>query len=161
MIRPYDHQDAEALCAIYNSYVEEGIYTLDLKPMTLKGFQAKCKSISQKFPFLVYEDKGQLLAYAYGNEWKIKKGYRYTLESTIYVSPHAIGKGIGTQLYRALLKSIKKKGFKNVVACLTLPNAASVALHENMGFIKVAHFQNIAEKFDKQVDVGYWQLLLH
>lgn len=160
MIRPYQESDIDQLVDIYNYHVENGIATLDLKPITSKRLAVQFAKIQKKYPFLVEEDKGTIRAYAYASQWKAKSGYDRTVETTIYGNPQHQGKGVGTSIYRHLIKILKEQSYHSVVACLSLPNAPSVALHEKLGFIKVAHFQNLAVKFNKPIDVGYWQLVL-
>ncbi len=158
MIRNFDIKDAPQLLAIYNYYVEKSNTTLDIKKASPKAFSSKLAKIKKSFPFLVVENEGKVVGYAYASEWKAKHGYSLTVETTIYIDPSVKGKGFGTQLYRVLISELKKLGYRVAIGCLTLPNAGSVGLHEKMGFIKVAHFPGIAIKFDKKVDVGYWQL---
>lgn len=157
-MRNFEINDAPQLLMIYNFYVETSNTTLDHRKATPKAFARRMASIHKKYPFLVYEENGIILGYAFASLWKAKHGYNKTVESSIYVSSDAKGKGVGTQLYRALIKELKFLNYTVVIGCLTLPNAISVALHEKLGFIKVAHFPGIAVKFEKKIDVGYWQL---
>jgi L-amino acid N-acyltransferase YncA len=79
---------------------------------------------------------------------------------TVYIDPKSIGRGIGTQLYTALLADLRARKFHTSIGGIALPNAASVTLHERFGFRKVAHFEQVGWKFGRWIDVGYWQLLL-
>lgn len=158
MIRNFDINDAPQLLSIYNHYVVNTYATLDTSKANLRSFTSKLAKIKKFFPFIVIENEGKVVGYAYASEWKAKHGYSLTVETTIYIDPSVKGIGFGTQLYRVLISELKKLGYRVAIGCLTLPNAGSVGLHEKMGFIKVAHFPGIAIKFDKKVDVGYWQL---
>ncbi len=158
MIRTAQLEDINQLLAIYNHYVSNTIATLDHDLMTLKQMKTLLKSVLDQYLFLVFEEEGKIQAYAYASAWKSKHGYKNAVESTIYLNPEAVGKGIGTRLYYRLIQDLKKQGFQSVIAGLSLPNTRSVALHEKLGYIKVAHFGQIGEKFGKRVDVGYWQL---
>ena len=158
MIRKFKKEDAEHLLQIYNHYVKTSTATSDLEIASYAAFSKRMLQIAKDYPFIVYEEEGTVIAYAYASEWKAKHGYHKTVESTIYLSPKAIGKGLGTKVYRQLIKELKILNYNCVIGCLSLPNAVSVALHEKLGFIKVAHFPGIAFKFNKKVDVGYWQL---
>ena len=113
---------------------------------------------AQKLPWLVALDADQCLGYAYATRWKERFAYRFSVESTVYLAPAASGRGLGSALYRALFDELKALGVHAVVGGITLPNPASVALHEKMGMRKVAHFAEIGFKFGEWVDVGYWQI---
>ncbi|MCB0802476.1 MAG: N-acetyltransferase [Flavobacteriales bacterium] len=158
MIRSFQKEDTGQLLEIYNHYVKTSISTLDIDEVNLETFSKEMERIASRYPFIVYTKGKQVLAYAYVNLWKAKQGYDKTVESTVYIHESVVGQGIGTLMYRHLNKILKTKGYQCVIACLSLPNAISVALHEKIGFNKVAHFPGIAVKFDKKIDVGYWQL---
>jgi phosphinothricin acetyltransferase len=98
--------------------------------------------------------------FAYASKWKGRCAYRYSVESTAYLADCSTGRGIGTRLYEALFTELRKSKMHVVMAGIALPNDASIALHEKLGFEKVAHFREVGWKFGKWIDVGYWQLLL-
>jgi phosphinothricin acetyltransferase len=110
------------------------------------------------YPWLVAEVDGSLAGYAYASRWRERPAYRYTAESTIYLSQESGGHGYGSKLYNALLDELRAGGFHAVIGVITLPNPASIALHEKLGFSKVAHFSQVGYKFEHWLDVGYWQL---
>ncbi|MFC1720195.1 GNAT family N-acetyltransferase [Pseudomonadota bacterium] len=93
-------------------------------------------------------------------EWKRRYAYRYSVESTVYLDPAHTGKGFGLRLYSALIDAIRACSVHAAIGVIALPNAPSIALHERLGFRKVAHFEQVGYKQDHWVDVGYWQLLL-
>ena len=101
-----------------------------------------------------------MVGYAYAGVWRTRAAYRQTVESTVYLEQGLISKGYGTLLYRALIEELRKKEFHVVLGGITLPNPASVALHEKMGFKKVAHFTEVGYKFNHWLDVGFWQLTI-
>jgi len=86
--------------------------------------------------------------------------YRFTVESTIYLDPEYRGQGIRRELYKALISKLSQRTLHSVIGIIALPNPASMALHERMGFEKVAHFKETGWKFNKWIDVGYWELML-
>lgn len=88
---------------------------------------------------------------------KERNAYRFTLESTIYISSESQGNNIGTKLYQALFDEFITRTVRSVMAVIALPNASSIALHEKMGFEKVAHFKEVGFKQNTWIDVGYWQ----
>lgn len=160
MIVEFSDKYAEQIWSIYKYYVEHTNATLDLKVPPKEKYLSFCQSVSKQFLFLVYIENDEVLGFAYVNKWKEKAGYNFTLESTIYVNKDCVNKGIGSKLYGLLILRVRKLNYTNLVACLTLPNTKSVALHERMGFIKAGHFNAIAQKNGETVDVGYWQLVL-
>lgn len=161
MVRTVTLEDASALAAIYNHYIDHTIITFEEESLSEKAFAARIEaSITAEDCWLVLEDKGVIVGYAYSCPWKSRSAYRYTHEITIYLAPTMGGKGFGSQLLNALLQQLSKTTIRNLIAVIALPNAASVALHEAFGMQKVAHFAKVGYKFDQWVDVGYWQLSL-
>lgn len=158
MIRSVTTNDAEALVTIYNHYVLNTIVTFDDVPFTVEDFKQKIESIYKVFPFIVFEEDGNILGYAYANKWREKPAYKQTVESTVYLHHEAQGKQIGSKLYTELLNQLKVQNYHVVVGGLTLPNVASVKLHEKFGFNQVAHFKEVGLKFNTWLDVGFWQL---
>ena len=100
------------------------------------------------------------LGYAYATSWRVRSAYRFSVESTVYVATGHGGKGNGSALYRSLIAALREPGLQVVIGGLALPNEASVALHECIGFEKVAHFRRVGRKFEQWIDVGYWELQL-
>jgi len=110
-------------------------------------------------PWLVLVDDGVVLGYAYASKWRARPGYRLAVESSVYVDPAQRSRGLGATLYRALIARLAGH-FHCVIGGIALPNPASVALHERLGFRQVACFTEVGHKFGHWVDVGYWQLHL-
>ncbi|SFZ92891.1 phosphinothricin acetyltransferase [Flaviramulus basaltis] len=160
MIRNVHIEDAQQLVDIYNYYVLNTIVTFDDVPFTNEDFNEKINTISKSFPFIVFEEDDKILGYAYANKWREKPAYKQTVESTVYLHHEAQGKQIGTKLYTELLAELKNQNYHVIVGGLTLPNDASVKLHEKFGFKQVAHFKEVGFKFNKWLDVGFWQLNL-
>ncbi|MFG6687664.1 GNAT family N-acetyltransferase [Mariniflexile sp. HNIBRBA6329] len=160
MIRPVTIEDAQQLVDIYNYYVINSIVTLDLVPFSKVDFEVKIEEIAAKFPFIVYEVANDIVGYAYANTFRTKPAYKNTVELTVYIKHAELGKQLGKKLYSELLLQLKDRHFHVVIGGLTLPNDASVKLHENFGFEKVAHFKEVGYKFEKWHDVGFWQLTL-
>ncbi len=111
-------------------------------------------------PWLVTEDENGSAGYAYADRWKRRSAYRFSTEVTIYLDPERTGKGLGTTLYRDLLDRLPGCGVHVAIGGISLPNAASVALHERLGFEKVAKFREVGFKFGKWIDVGYWEKII-
>lgn len=160
MIRPACIEDSSRICGIYNHYVESTVITFEEEPVATAEMRNRIQSGSETLPWMVCEVEGQIIGYAYASQWKSRCAYRYSVESSIYLSSDSVGAGIGTQLYGALLEELRQLGFHSVIGGVALPNPASVALFEKFGFEKVAHFREVGRKFDRWIDVGYWQLIL-
>ncbi len=108
----------------------------------------------------MWDDGGAVVGWAYATAWKARSAYRFSVETTVYVAASHQGRGIGAALYGALLGDLRGRELHSAVGGIALPNPASVALHEKLGFKKIAHFAEVGRKFDRWVDVGYWQLIL-
>lgn len=160
MIRDANPSDAAAICAIYNLYVERQEPGFEAEPVDVPTMQARIDQVMQRYPWLICSEGGKVLGYAFSSAWQEAPAYRYTAACQVYLTPEARGHNLGTVLYRELLPRLRESGFHLAVASISLPNAASVRLHEKMGFRKVAHFLEIGCKGKEWVDVGCWQLAL-
>ena len=161
MIRPVHYNDAQAITSIYNYYVINDTATFDEKVFEPSYFESKIKEVTKYYPWIVYELNSEVIGYAYASVWKPRSAYDKTVEVSVYLKPGTVKKGIGSILYKHLLAILKEREFHVLIGGITLPNAASVALHEKFGFKKVAHFEQVGYKFNTWLDVGYWQLTLN
>ena len=160
MVRMATVADAPAICAIYNRYVTDTVVTFEERPVDTSEMQSRMRAVLEKLPWLVLELDGEVAGYAYASPWKTRIGYRFAVESSIYLAPAHTGRGFGTALYRSLLDALRARHIHCVIGGAALPNPASVALHEKLGFTKVAHFRENGFKFGGWIDVAYWQCLL-
>ena len=160
MFRPALSSDAAALCAIYNPYVLGTTITFEEEAVTEADMTGRIQKVQEAYPWLVLEEDGQVLGYAYGSIWRTRPAYRFSTETAIYLAEDARGRGLGVQLYRALLEELRQRRFHLALGGLALPNARSVALHEKLGFEKIGHMKEAGWKFGAWVDVGFWQLQL-
>jgi phosphinothricin acetyltransferase len=160
MLRPCTPIDAEQICGIYNHYVRETVVTFEESPVTPADMAAHIADVTTRLPWLVWEVDGTILGYAYATPWKAHAAYRYAVEASIYLSESATGRGLGSHLYLALIDQLRQKGMHCVIGGAALPNPASVALHEKLGFSRIGQFSEVGFKFGQWVDVAYWQLLL-
>jgi L-amino acid N-acyltransferase YncA len=165
MIRTATTADAAAICAIYNHYVLETTITFEEAAVTPVEMEARIQAALveetlQPLPWLVWEDSAAIQGFAYASKWKGRCAYRHSAEVTVYLDPTSTGRGLGSRLYEALLMELRQRSFHAVIGGIALPNPASIALHEQLGFRKVAHFEQVGRKFGRWIDVGYWQLLL-
>lgn len=160
MIRECLPTDAAAVCEIYNRYIRDTVVTFEETPLTVAEMAERIAEIGARFPWLVLESDGVVIGYAYASTWKTRSAYRFAVESTIYLAPQSMGRGFGRGLYAALLAELRRRRFHSVIGGIALPNDASVALHEKLGFKSIGAFTEVGWKFDRWVDVGYWELIL-
>src|SRR5688500_15281278 len=161
-IRDATAEDAGAIAAIYNPYVVGTCVTFDTDALSIEEMQARiAEARSADLPWLVAtEEGGGIIGYTHASRWKGRWAYRYSVESTVYLAPSRTRRGMGRVLYATLVERLRERGIHAVIGGIALPNEASVALHERLGFEQVAHFRQVGFKLDRWVDVGYWQLLL-
>ena len=160
-IRAATASDAAAVARIYNPYVTGTIVTFEEAPLSDAEMAGRIRDVeSAALPWLVALRDGGVAGYAYASKWKGRCAYRHSAEVTVYLDAALTGRGIGSMLYRELLATLTARGLHAVIGGIALPNDASVALHEKLGFEKVAHFREVGFKFGRWIDVGYWQRLL-
>lgn len=158
LTRPAERADLPAIVSIYNHYIETSIATFEERRIDADElFKRWCAVADSGQPWLVIEGDGAIHGYAYATRWKPRSAYRYSAESTIYMGPNSVGKGLGVVLYRALQEVLGANGCHSVLAGIALPNEGSIRLHERLGFHKVGHLQQVGFKFGRWIDVGYWQ----
>lgn len=152
--------DAVHVADIYNVYVADTCITFETEPVTATEMAARIRETADAgLPWLVAIDQDSLVGYAYASKWKGRCAYRYSVESTVYLSPSSMGQRIGRSLYQALLDQLRSQGIHTVIGGIALPNERSIALHERLGFRQVARFGQVGFKQDRWIDVGYWQLV--
>ena len=161
IVRHATAADAAAVASIYNHYVTDTIVTFEEEPVSAAEMASRIDEVQAgSLPWLVAERDGAVVGYAYATKWRSRFGYRFSVEVTVYLAADQGGRGTGSKLYESLLAELRERGFHAAMGGIALPNDASVALHEKFGFKKVAHFDEAGIKFDRWIDVGYWQLLL-
>lgn len=160
-IRTATLADAAGVAAIYNHYVTHTVVTFEEATVSPADIAARIEGVQSKsLPWLVAEEAGRIVGYAYATSWHSRSAYRFSSEATVYLAPTATGRGIGTSLYAQLFPMLQARGIHAVMGGISLPNEASVALHEKFGMRKVAHFEAVGFKLDRWIDVGYWQRTL-
>jgi L-amino acid N-acyltransferase YncA len=160
MIRNVESRDVPAITDIYNEYVKDSVITFETEPLTVEKMRERIADISEHFPYFVYETDGHIDGYCYVHQWKERAAYRYTVETTIYLSSTCQHKGIGTQLLTHLIETCRQRGYHALIACITEGNEASYALHRKLGFKQVSHFEKVGMKFGRKLDVADFELLL-
>jgi L-amino acid N-acyltransferase YncA len=135
--------------------------TFEEEPVAESEISRRMEEVRRaRLPWLVAERSGAVVGYAYAAPWRPRRGYRFSAEVTVYVAPGEAGRGIGSLLYSDLFDELRKCGVHVALGGIALPNDASVALHEKFGFKKTAHLEEVGFKFDRWIDVGYWQRIL-
>lgn len=155
--------DAGAIAAIYNVHVRGTLATFELDPVDAAAMAQRIAEVQARgLPWLVAADAGTgaVLGYAYAAQWKPRAAYARTVETSIYLRDDACGRGLGKRLYAALLARLRAAGLHVAIGGISLPNPASVALHEALGFTAVGAFREVGFKLGRWVDVGYWQVRL-
>jgi phosphinothricin acetyltransferase len=151
--------DLPRLHEIYNHYMSTSPVTFDLKPSSLEERRAWFARFASTgtHRLLVAEERGAVLGYAGSHQFRARKAYDTTVETTVYCAPEATGRGIGGALYKALFDALRGEDLRMAVAGITLPNDASVALHERFGFTRTGVFHEIGRKFDRYWDVAWYE----
>ncbi len=152
--------DAASLLHIYAPYVLETAVSFEYALPTIADMAARVEKYSAKFPWLICFVNGRPLGYAYATPHRDREAYQWTAECSIYLDDAYKGLGIGMGLYEVLFQILRMQGIRNVYAGITLPNHASVRLHEKCGFRNFATFENIGYKLGRWHNVGWWQLTL-
>jgi len=160
MIRSATVEDSAEIVGIYNWYVENTIISFEEDSLSVEQMQQRLGQSDSHSPWFVLEEVGELIGFAYGAHWKSRSAYRFSRETSIYLRHDRQGQGRGKKLYAYLIDELRKTPIHTLLAGITLPNEASVALHEKLGFEKCGQFKRVGMKFDKYIDVGYWQLIL-
>jgi L-amino acid N-acyltransferase YncA len=161
VIRDAIPDDGPALAAIYNPYIDDTVVTFEYERVTGAEMGRRVVEVqAAQLPWLVAMRDGRVAGYAYATSWRARAAYRHCAEVTVYLHTDAFRGGVGTALYLALIERLRERGMHVLLGCIALPNDASVALHEKLGFEKVAHFPEVGSKFGRWVDVGFWQKTL-
>ena len=159
LIRPSTDHDLDAITHIYGHHVLHGTGTFETTPPTLAEMTARRADVLSKgLPWLVVEDDGQILGYAYGNWFKPRPAYRFSVEDSIYMAPEAAGKGLGRALLAELLAALERGGIRKVMAVIgDSANAGSVGVHKALGFELVGVVPSCGWKFGRWLDIVMMQ----
>ena len=159
LIRPSTEQDLDAITRIYAHHVLHGTGTFETTPPTLEEMTARRADVLSKgLPWLVAEEAGEVLGYAYGNWFKPRPAYRFSVEDSIYLAPEAAGKGLGRALLAELLATLERSGIRKVMAVIgDSANAGSIGVHKALGFEQVGVVQACGWKFGRWLDIVMMQ----
>ncbi|MDR0663769.1 MAG: GNAT family N-acetyltransferase [Spirochaetaceae bacterium] len=160
MIRPVRISDAPAIRDIYNYYVRFTCVTAEEEDVTVSEMERRITEVTKKFPWLVNVEGDEVIGYAYLNHYIARSAYRFAVSDSIYVKHGLTGNDAGSQLMAAILDEARKMGKHSVMALMERGNEASEALHGKFGFREIGHLKEAGFKFNRCIDVSYWQLIL-
>ncbi|MGT2846687.1 GNAT family N-acetyltransferase [Streptococcus massiliensis] len=159
-IRMAKKEDAASLQGIYQPYVTKTAITFEYDLPSLAEFEQRIEQTLKEYPYLVAEEDGNILGYAYASSYYGRTAYDWAAELSVYLREDARGRGLGSKLYDTLEGLLEEQGFIHFLACIALPNEASLALHKKRGYQQVAHFPKIGYKFEKWHDIVWLQKTL-
>jgi len=160
LIRPATTADAACLLEIYRPYVEGTAVSFETETPSVQAFAARIDKALNGWAWLVAEQDGQCVGYAYGSLHRERAAYRWSVETSAYVRAGWHGRGLGQALYRALFNELAERGYCNALAVVVLPNPASLALHRSVGFEEVGVIKRGGHKFKRWHDVMWLQRVL-
>jgi phosphinothricin acetyltransferase len=160
-VRPAVRGDVPRILEISNWAAANTAANFAVEPEPVESWLAEWDRTHRAFPWLVAVDAaGSVAGFAKASPWKGRCAYNWTAETSIYVDPARHRQGVGTALYGPLIETLRAQGYRTLLAGITIPNAASVQLHERFGFRRVALLERVGWKFGRWHDVGYWELHL-
>jgi len=155
MIRIATEADVPEILAIYAPYILTTTCTFEYNVPSETEFLQRFREITAQFPWLVWEEDGQILGYAYGSAPFHRDAYRWCAEDSLYLRPEARGRGIGKRLLLALEEILSRQGYRMIYALVTSENSDSLVFHEKMGYSPAAQFRNCGYKFGRWLGVTW------
>lgn len=156
-VRVASERDAEALAAIYAPIVATTIISFETEPPSADEMRTRVRGTLRTYPWLVAEQDGEVTGYAYATQHRVRAGYRWSVDVSVYIGERARRRGVGRALYAELFPILERQGFVAAHAGIALPNVASVALHESFGFEPIGVYRGVGFKLGQWLDVGWWQ----
>jgi len=161
IIRDAQRADGQAIAAIYAHHVLHGTATFDTLPRSVSETEARIADCAARnWPFLVAQNNGQILGYAYATQLRDRAAYAFACENSIYIHPAHLGQGVGKALLTALLLAAEEAGFRQMIAVVGGGEPGSIALHASIGFQHTGHLQSVGYKFGRWLDTVYMQIAL-
>lgn len=146
MIRYVEEKDYKEITDIYNYYIKNTNISFEEDELSYDNMRKRIDSIKKKFPYIVYEEDGTILGYAYLNYFSERSAYRFSLDLSIYLKNGELTKGIGSALYNEIENIARKNGIKKIISCITLSNDRSISFHKKMGFSECGRMNNVGYK---------------
>lgn len=159
-IRSIALADAPAVSDIYAPFVTDAATSFEALPPDAAEIQKRIQDVTPKYPWLVFEGDGDVLGFAYASQHRTRHAYQWSADVSVYIHERARNHGVGRALYTALFDLLRRQGFFNAYAGITLPNPGSVRLHESMGFTSVGVYSRVGFKFGRWHDVLWLELRL-
>jgi phosphinothricin acetyltransferase len=159
-IRPAQEQDAEAVRAIYAPFCERTAISFEFQAPTADEMRSRILAILRHYPWLICQIGQEVTGYAYASGHRTREAYQWSVDVSVYVGEGHQRAGVGRALYTSLFHILRLQGFVNAYAGITLPNPASVGLHESFGFEPVGVYRRVGYKHGRWHDVGWWQMAL-
>lgn len=160
MLRIAEARDASRIAEIYRPYVEETSITFEEEAPSAADMEGRIAKVGASYPWLVAEEDGEVLGYAYASKHRERAAYRWSLETSIYIERESRGRGLGCALYGALIPILREMGIESLYGGITLPNPRSVAIHARFGFEPLCTFARVGFKRGAWHDVGWMALRL-
>ena len=158
VIRPAQDDDGAAVAAVYAPYVRDTPVSFEVEPPSGAVMAERIIGTLGTHPWLVAEQQGEVVGFAYAGKHSQRAAYRWTVNVTVYVRGSERRTGVGRRLYQALLETLRQQGFRSAFAEIVLPNPGSARLHEAMGFQHIGVHKDIGYKLGRWQDIGYWRL---
>jgi len=159
-LRVASPDDAKDIATIYAPFVRDTAISFEVNPPDTNEMRRRITSTLVTHPWLVAVDADRIIGYAYASQHRTREAYRWACDVAVYLDAPNRGKGIGNLLYTELLRILSAQGYRGAYAGIALPNAASVALHEKMGFSHLGTYAKVGFKLGQWHDVGWWQRTL-
>ncbi len=157
ILRVAKPEDARAIAAIYAPYVRDTVISFETDPPDEAEMRRRIGVTLENYPWLVAELSGRVAGYAYASQHRTRLAYRWGCDVAVYLSPEAKRQRIGTALYTELMAILSRQGFRHAFGGIALPNPASIALHERLGFRHLGTYSDVGYKLGAWHDVGWWQ----
>lgn len=159
-IRFAREDDAGQIRAIYAPAITDSAISFEVDVPSIEEMRDRVRHKLLQFPWLVAEDDGEVLGYVYADRHAVRAAYQWSVDVSVYVGANARRAGVARRLYTLLFDMLRRQGYRNAFAIITLPNDPSVSLHESLGFVPAGRFPNAGYKLGAWHDVGYWHLAL-
>jgi len=159
-LRFADVSDASGIAEIYSPVVRDTAISFEFDPPDAAEMARRIEGTTKVFPWLVCDHDGSVAGYAYAGPHRVRAAYQWSADVSVYIHSDHRGRGLGRALYTALLDILRLQGLFNAYAGITLPNEASVGLHEAVGFRRLGIYKSVGFKLGRWHDVGWWELAL-
>lgn len=159
-IRSIEARDAEAARDIYAPFVSGTATSFETEPPAVAEMDRRIRELQDQYPWLVFDGDGQVLGYAYASPHRARKAYQWCVDVSVYVDVSVWHCGVGRALYTALFEILRRQGYVNAYAGITLPNPASIGLHESLGFVPIGVYTRVGFKLGQWHDVSWLHLRL-